>query len=380
MNVNEPIDKAISMWQGAGVIDAETATRIRAFEAQQASMERLRWPVLVALGLGGLVICAGVLLFVAAHWDQLSPGERFTVVLVLTAVFPVAGALAAPRFPALATTLFAVGTVTAGAGIFTSAQIFNIEEHWPNGIFLWAIAALGGWLLLRDWPQSAMLAILAPAWVASEWSVRAGDYEVGSEILLAGLACLAIAYFTVDREKSDSGARKAMVWIGGIAILPVIAMLVAGGDPVFNRYNFAALSFGIEAIGWIVALGAPLLVAFYSRGQKFWLNGVAAIWVVALSIISRHTSLEHSVASYLWLAIGAAALIAWGMSERVKDRVNVGVAGFALTVLGFYFSNVMDRLGRSASLVGLGLLLIAGGWGMERMRRRLVARLAEGGQ
>jgi hypothetical protein len=49
-------------------------------------------------------------------------------------------------------------------------------------------------------------------------------------------------------------------------------------------------------------------------------------------------------------------------------------------VLGFYFSNVMDRLGRSASLVGLGLLLIAGGWGMERMRRRLVARLAEGAQ
>ena len=76
------------------------------------------------------------------------------------------------------------------------------------------------------------------------------------------------------------------------------------------------------------------------------------------------------------LAIGAAGLISWGMSERVKDRVNVGVAAFALTVVGFYFSNVMDRLGRSASLVGLGLLLIAGGWGMERMRRRLVARLA----
>jgi hypothetical protein len=121
-------------------------------------------------------------------------------------------------------------------------------------------------------------------------------------------------------------------------------------------------------------------VAFYSRGQRSWVNGVAAIWVVLLGVIARHTSLEHSVVSYLWLAIGAAGLIAWGMTERVKDRVNVGVAQFALTVLGFYFSSVMDRLGRSASLVGLGLLLIAGGWGMERVRRRLVARLAEGGQ
>src|ERR1700722_8963305 len=219
MSVNEPIEKAISKWQAAGVIDAETALRIRAFETRQDSMERLRWPVLVALGLGGLVICAGVLLFVAAHWDQLSPGERFSVVLALTAIFPILGAFAAPRFPALATTLFAIGTVTAGAGIFTSAQIFNLEEHWPNGILLWAIAALGGWLLLRDWAQSAMLAILAPAWLASEWSIRTNNYRYGDQILFAGLTCLSIAYFTADREKHDTGARKAFVWIGGIAIL-----------------------------------------------------------------------------------------------------------------------------------------------------------------
>ena len=380
MNVNEPIEKSLSAWQAAGVIDAETAARIRAFESHHASMERLRWPVLVALGLGGLVICAGVLLFVAAHWDDLSPGERFTIVVVLTAVFPVMGAFAAPRFPALATTLFAVGTVTTGAGIFMTAQIFNLEEHWPNGILLWALAALTGWLLLRDWPQAAILAILAPAWAASDWSIRTQNYEGGSQITLAGLTCLAISYFTVDRDTRDSGARAALVRIGGMAILPGLAVLVAVNNETFQHNEILALSVGAEAIGWVVALGVPLAVAFYTRGPRAWLNGVAAIWVVLLGLIARHASLEHSVASYLWLAIGAAGLIAWGMSERVKDRVNVGVAAFALTVLGFYFSNVMDRLDRSASLVGLGLLLIAGGWGMERMRRRLVARLVEGGQ
>jgi uncharacterized membrane protein len=380
MGVNEPIEREISKWQAAGVIDAETAARIRAFESQRASMERLRWPVLVALGLGGLVICAGVLLFVAAHWDQLSPGERFGVVLALTAIFPVAGAFAAPRFPALATTMFAIGTVTAGAGIFTTAQIFNLEEHWPNGILLWAIAALGGWILLRDWAQSAMLAILAPAWLASEWSVRTDNYRISDQISLTGVVCIAIAYFTVDRDKHDDGVRKALAIIGGIAVLPSIAILVLSGDTVFNRNNLAQLSTGTESLGWIVALCLPLLVASYTSGRRWWLNGVAAIWVVLLGAIARHSSMEHSAATYLWLAIGAIGLIAWGMTEHVKDRVNVGVAGFAITVLGFYFSNVMDKLGRSASLIGLGVLLIAGGWGMERMRRRLVARLAEGGR
>ena len=61
--------------------------------------------------------------------------------------------------------------------------------------------------------------------------------------------------------------------------------------------------------------------------------------------------------------------------EARKERINLGVAGFALTVLIFYFSNVMDKLGRSASLIGLGLLFLLGGWLLERTRRQLVARL-----
>ena len=54
------------------------------------------------------------------------------------------------------------------------------------------------------------------------------------------------------------------------------------------------------------------------------------------------------------------------------------MAGFAITVLVFYCSSVMDRLGRSASLVGLGLLFLGGGWALEQGRRRLVTRAAQG--
>jgi uncharacterized membrane protein len=74
-------------------------------------------------------------------------------------------------------------------------------------------------------------------------------------------------------------------------------------------------------------------------------------------------------------ALGSIGLIVWGLMEARKERINLGVAGFALTVLFFYFSNVMDKLGRSASLIGLGLLFLLGGWLLERTRRQLVARL-----
>jgi uncharacterized membrane protein len=376
--VNESLEKSISKWQEAGVIDSEIAGRIRAFEIQQGSMERLRWPVLLALGLGGVVICAGVLLFVAAHWDQLSPGERFTLVLTLTALFPICGAFASARFPALATTLYAIGTVCTGAGIFMAAQIFNLEEHWPNGILLWAVAALAGWLLLRDWPQATMLAVLAPAWLASEWLVRTEHYWGPDRIVVEGLVLLAVSYFTAGLDERESPARKGLVWIGAMAILPFTGMLVTVGDAYRSyRNNLVTLPVGLKLIGWIVALGAPLALAFFLRGRMFWRNGVAAVWIVALGELSRYGDAYKSIGVFLWLAVGAFGLIGWGLLERRKGRINVGVLAFAITVIAFYFSSVMDKLGRSASLIGLGLLLIAGGWAMERTRRRLVARVAE---
>jgi len=49
-------------------------------------------------------------------------------------------------------------------------------------------------------------------------------------------------------------------------------------------------------------------------------------------------------------------------------------------VIIFYFSDVMDKLGRSASLIGLGVLFLFGGWALERARRGLVARVTGGTQ
>src|SRR5260370_3730411 len=145
----DALGKRLERWVSAGVVDAGTAERIRAFDESQGSSERLRWPVLLAVALGGVLLCAGVLLFVAAQWDELSPAWRFTLVLFLVAVFPIGGALTEARFSALSTTFYAIGTVCVGAGIFLTAQIFNLQEHWPSGILMWDIGALACRLIFR---------------------------------------------------------------------------------------------------------------------------------------------------------------------------------------------------------------------------------------
>src|SRR5260370_33780034 len=79
----DALKKQLERWVSAGLVDAGTAARIRTFEESQGSSERLRWPVLLAVALGGVLLCAGILLFVAAHWGELSPAWRFTLVLFL---------------------------------------------------------------------------------------------------------------------------------------------------------------------------------------------------------------------------------------------------------------------------------------------------------
>jgi uncharacterized membrane protein len=289
------------------------------------------------------------------------------VVLLLVAGFHVAGAVFSNRFAALATALHAVGTLSLGAGIALTGQIFNLAEHWPSAVLLWAVGAACGYLLLRDWPQLAFTAILGPWWLAAEWVVRR---PAESAFAVPGFLLLfAFSYLTAG---TSSDERRVLTVLGSVALLPL--GVAAAAIPLLDRRHVALPGGGTWA-AWGLALLLPLAVALRLRGRQAWLNAVAAAWVVVLAL-SAHRNWNLFV--HLWCALGAVGLIAWGRREMRTERINLGVAGFAVTILFFYFSNVMDKLGRSASLISLGLLFLGGGWLLERGRRRLIAQIRGG--
>jgi len=368
------LEDQLARWTGAGVLDDAGAARIRAFEAERDEPPYLHWPMRLAIAFGALLLGAGVLLFVSSHWDALAPSQRFALVLALVAVFHAAGAVVADRAPALAEGLHAVGTISLGAGIFLSGQIFNMAEHWPGGVLLWALGAWLAWLVLRHEAQLFLAALLTPAWLAGEWLVvleRARRYVWDNEPLLpAALVLIALTYLT--RRRTPTARRDVVVWLGAIALVPAMLLLaLTTSAPV----RMAEVSTTLHIVAWSVALGAPLVLALLWRRPAAWMNGVAAAWVVVLLWFStfREELLLHG-----WWAVGALGLIMWGVDERRVERINLGAAVFAVTVLAFYFSSVMDKFGRSASLIGFGLLFLAGGWALERTRRQLVRAAKEG--
>jgi uncharacterized membrane protein len=316
-------------------------------------------------------------LFVAAHWEDLSPTQRFLLVLAMISGFHLAAGALMPRMRALGLALHAVGTISLGGGIFLAGQIFNLEEHWPGGILLWAIGAVLAWLVLRDWLQATLAAVLVPAWIASEWSVRAEHFNGMERILAQFLAMLAITYLSARRDKEDSYFRRALAWSGGFALLPACALLAAGQHEWSWHDRLPPMSFTLHATGLFIAFVLPLVVAWFLRGKGSVWNLAFALWSFMLGVLDSRETLQ-TMAVYGLCALAAIGLVDWGLRERRRERINLGVAGFAITIIVFYFSNVMGKIGRSAALIGFGLLFLLGGWKLEQLRRKLVARAVGG--
>jgi hypothetical protein len=255
--------------------------------------------------------------------------------------------------------------------VFLTGQIFNLREHWPTGILLWGAGAWIGWALLRQWPQGAMGAILIPAWLVSEWAAVPRHGRPG--VIAVGLVLLSLAYLSAEPGTGPLAVpralRRALAWIGGLALIPAAIFLLVTEWSWYRTEPAAA-----RALPWALVVGLPAAVAAVLRGRDALALLPAAAWVGFGPLIAR----QEGVAPHLWSAVLAVLVIAGGVRDRRVERVNLGTAGFALAVTFFYFSDVMDRLGRSASLIGLGLLFLGGGYLLERTRRGLLARVRGG--
>lgn len=380
------IESLLNRWQTAGVLDADNAGRIRDWEAGQARPAGLRWQGIVALILGGILLACGIVLFVSAHWDELGPGARYSLVMAMVAVFHVGGAIARETFRGLSTTLHAVGTVSTGAAIALVGQIFNIQEHWPAAILLWAIAALAGCALLRDQAQQVLTLLLFPAWIGSELEFYF-EGHIGSMTYLGRfLFVWAILYLTLligTRRKTVQGILFAAAAIEAIA---GTGFMLEGWTSWGGRQSF--IPFGIRVWAWIAIGALPLLISLFRLRKSLIPVAAALAFSIALPWCNRvwtksydygngqhntYTDVGPGLVTHLLVAGFAVFLIWWGVREASRAVVNYGIVAFALAVTWFYFSDIFDKVGRSLGLIGLGVLFLVGGWALERMRRRLIA-------
>jgi uncharacterized membrane protein len=400
----EDLESLLNRWLSAGVLDAATVSRIRAFEQdrarqQQKSTDRksdtvcISWQGVTALILGAILLACGVVLFVSAHWDEMGRAARFALVLALVTVFHVAGGLVRDKYRALGTALNAVGTIATGAAIALTGQIFNINEHWPAAVLLWAIAALAGWALLRDQAQQTLALLLVPAWMFCEFESRAhlyiGSYAYEGRMLFVW-AILYLTFFAGSRRRV---VQSVLFAVSAVASIAGVGMMVEG---IYSS-DQTDLPFSLRVWTWVAIAAVPLIVAAF-HGHKGLVPIVAAILFTIMlpwrnpipgytymntdgyrlpspSFAVRALSFAFAVFPHALVAAFAVFICWWGVKLGSRLLVNFGIVGFAIAVGWFYFSDILDKLSRSLGLIGLGVLFLAGGWALEKMRRRIIARM-----
>ncbi len=228
------LQQQITDWVDEELING---TQAQALRARYPLQNGVGWGRLILSVLGAIVFGLGVILLFAYNWAEM---HRFTKLAVIFAAL--AGAhgsglwLRQPsRQPIAGEGLHALGTMLFGASIWLVAQIYHIEEHYPNALLIWGIGALAMAWALPSVTQGLMAVTLVLVWQAMEvfdfsntlhsppWIILLGIYPLYWRMrsaVLGGAATtallLSLAFNTI--ELNEALAAVVVILSSGAAI------------------------------------------------------------------------------------------------------------------------------------------------------------------
>jgi uncharacterized membrane protein len=186
------LSSEIDRWTSSGIVTDKQAADIRSLY-RDPTVETSTG-LLVFSGIGAVVVGLGVILLFAHNWHAIPKFGKLALIFgVLLAAH--AGGL---HFRAkigwrrqLGEALCILGTMAFGAGIWLVAQIYNIDEHFPDGFLLWGLGALGMAWALRSVPQALMATVLLTIWDGSERFTFDTPRSMAPVLVVLGLCTLA---------------------------------------------------------------------------------------------------------------------------------------------------------------------------------------------
>lgn len=369
-------ERKLKAWEAAGLIDAATAARIRAWEADHSRPLGL-WAV---IGLAALAIGLGLISVVAANWDAI-PGLvrlaiHFAVMAGLAGWLWLRGTALARDHPwGHEAAVFVLGMLGLtfmghlGQVYQTSSPLWQPVGLW---LLLFAPLLLGrglGWL-------SAAMVMVAAVFVAWGYAIHQTDLRpepaqpwltlrtalvVAAPALLAGVAARQASRPAFWRRIKQLAVVFAL---GGASLCAIVS--VSGpwhDDPDASYMLLAAVIVG--AVGLVSA--ALIRSSGPDRDRQMAaaiMAGSAAMPVIAY-VLSGNDIVAALLFMALWAGVAAAALVAgW----RGVFQLAVAVIALRLIVLSFELAG--DLLTSGAGLIASGLMILAIAWGAVRISRR----------
>ncbi len=199
--------------------------------------------------------------------------------------------------------------------------------------------------------------------------------------LTAALAVQAVALAAIARREHDQVASYGAAAFAGLALAHA---LVALAPPAALLHG---LGHPLAALGGLLAVAAGLAAASRAPFAETRVAGalqaaaaVAALYLASTELVTYAGDASQTALSVLWASAGVAALVAGLVADRAALRQGA-LALLALTAGKVFVYDLasLDSMARVGSLVGMGLLLLAGAFAWQRVRPRALPDLRHAG-
>ena len=127
--------------------------------------------MIIFSGLGGAIAGLGIILLIAYNWHEL---HRFTKLGIIFSgmlslhLWGLRLFLKNERWRQFGDALCLGGSMLFGAGIWLVAQVYHIEEHFPNGFLIWGLGALTFAWVMPSIVQGLLAVIVLCIWGCTE--------------------------------------------------------------------------------------------------------------------------------------------------------------------------------------------------------------------
>jgi uncharacterized membrane protein len=389
------IDKAFELWRERGQLDEAQIQELRRTLDESQSTLRSGRAVVLFSTIGAVLVGLGIILFVASHWDSMGPLAR-SFVLIATYLATVAAAYATQSkgLPLLSESLWFLATLVLGADIFFIGQLFNFTLTFWQGPFLWLVGALAMGLARGKAAYSWLavpLGLLALGWLGGgsgwftddQFEFLASDRGLLPLLPSMGVALLCVAALARGTEHLAFLRSACAVWGLGLISIPLI---VGTADDAAIKEIFD-MAFTSKQIAILLASGLTvLLFAFRGRTSKPSVVAAGLLLLIFVALVvprGGESAIGTLIAGrgvaflvYILLVFAIAMCAIWiGLSERSTSLINAGLLSAAIIIFIQYFSWSFELLDRSIAFIIGGLVLLGVGYGFERTRRHLLARM-----
>jgi uncharacterized membrane protein len=406
------LEADLGKWEADGVIAPAVGAAIRMALPPLAPGINIS----VVLGIvGGLLIAAAFLAFVAAHWMELARVARLAILFSGTiTAFGLGGWFARGGRPVLADLCAGIGSIIFGAGIALVGQMYHLGDDFAGGMLLWAIGALTaavltgsrgalavalvagslwtGWRIfeLRDVPHASFLAI---------WLIAAGLALAWNSRVAAHLVAVAALPWWITAALQQPSLEPTFVFADGAALL-FGAGLALAATPWQRTSSFGSTLSSYGAVSLAAAASLEVLTVNFHwpsgiAAQPAWAvlcGGAGAILAFAAAATQRRagTAFAGSAIALVliavalwtpardsepWLAYACEltamlCLVVSGMLDAARPRIVAGWIGIAGVIAGITWAVKGSLLRRSVFLAAAGAAAIVLATALNRMLPR----------